>query len=93
MTVAGRIPTCVAGVPIFRALPPASLEELGKALQHRRHHRGETVAVAGDRADHLVCAGFSRRLKALVEEGIIRQEGPRTVVILSLEKLREHTLG
>ncbi len=36
---------------------------------------------------------LSRRLRAMAEEGILRQEGPRTVAILRPERLRELAEG
>ncbi len=58
--VAPHIPGCVAGVPIFRVLPPTGLEELGTALRHRHYDRGEAVAVAGDPVEHLLVVARGR---------------------------------
>ncbi len=57
---ATRVPACVSGVPIFRLLPPAGVEALGRALHHRRFDRGEVVAMAGDPMDHLMVVARGR---------------------------------
>ncbi len=59
-TVVPAIPSCVAGVPIFRVLPPDGLEELGKALRHQHYERGEAVALAGNPVKQLVVVARGR---------------------------------
>ncbi len=58
--MANHIPACVAGVPIFRTLPPADMAQLGGALRHQRFGRGEVVAMAGDPMDHLMVVARGR---------------------------------
>ncbi|BDG62191.1 Crp/Fnr family transcriptional regulator [Caldinitratiruptor microaerophilus] len=54
------IPSCAAGVPIFRVLPAAGLAELGEAMRHRRYAKGELVLAAGDPIEHLVVVARGR---------------------------------
>lgn len=49
-----EIPSCVAGVPIFRALPAEGMEELGQAMSHRHLEKGEILVTSGDPVAHLV---------------------------------------
>lgn len=73
-----RIPSCVAGVPIFRALSPAGMEELAEALRHRCFERGEAVAMAGDPMDHLLVVA-SGRLKLAHSTASGKEQTVRTL--------------
>ena len=55
-----EIPSCAAGVPFLRVLPPNALEELGRSMRHRRLERGELLALAGDPIEHLVVVAQGR---------------------------------
>lgn len=49
-----NIPSCAAGVPFLRVLPPDALDELAMSMRHRRLERGEMLALAGDPIDAVV---------------------------------------
>ncbi len=72
------IPSCMAGVPIFRVLPTESLEQLGTSTKHRHFDRGEYVAMAGDPVDHLMVVA-SGRLKLVHSTASGREQVVRTL--------------
>lgn len=55
-----QIPSCIAGVPIFRALPAEGMDDLGRAMRHRHLEKGETLATSGDPVAHLVVVARGR---------------------------------
>lgn len=74
------VPSCAAGVPIFRALSETGLLELGSAMQHRSYARGERVVAAGDPISHLIVVA-SGQLKLVHttssgREQVVRYLGP-----------------
>ncbi len=54
------VPSCAAGVPIFRALPPEALDELGRSMRHRQCRRGECIAIAGEPVEALIVVAAGR---------------------------------
>lgn len=74
-----NVPSCAAGVPIFQALPAASLASLGESLHHRRFAKGEIVAAAGERLDHLIVVAKGQlklvRTSASGREQVVRTLG------------------
>lgn len=56
----GGIPSCAAGVPIFRSLPPEGLDELGAAMHHRHFEKGDIILAAGAPIDHLIVVAHGR---------------------------------
>lgn len=54
------IPSCAAGVPIFKLLPPESLDELGRAMRHQHFVRGEMAVAAGDPVAYLIVLAHGR---------------------------------
>jgi len=74
------IPSCAAGVPIFKALPPQGLAELGETMRHRHFLKGELVAAAGEPVSHLIVV--AQGLLKLVHttssgrEQVVRTVGP-----------------
>lgn len=75
-----EVPSCAAGVPIFRALPPAGLAELGGAMHHRRFERGELVVQAGEAITHLIVVARGRlklvHTSSSGREQVVRTLGP-----------------
>jgi len=76
--VAASIPSCAAGVPIFQALPPAGLADLGEAMRHRHFARGELVAAAGEPVEYLIVVAGGR-LKAVHTAASGREQVVRTL--------------
>lgn len=76
----GGIPSCAAGVPIFRILPGAELDQLGAAMRHRRFGRGELVATAGEPVEELVVVARGRLQSVHTTAGgrgqVVRTAGP-----------------
>nr|PZN68636.1 MAG: hypothetical protein DIU55_13870 [Bacillota bacterium] len=75
---APRIPSCAAGVPIFRTLPPAGLAAVGRILRHRAARRGQAVACAGEPVDHLIIVATGQ-LKAVRTSPSGREQVVRTL--------------
>ena len=75
---APRIPSCAAGVPIFRTLPPPGLAALGRILRHRAARRGQAVAYAGEPVDHLIIVATGQ-LKAVRTSPCGREQVVRTL--------------
>jgi len=48
-----HIPSCAAGVPVFRVLSPGELERIGKEMRHKVYKKGEVVVPAGSVLDSL----------------------------------------
>lgn len=75
-----KIPSCAAGVPIFRALPEESLAELGAAMRHRQFAKGELVMAAGEPLDSMVVVARGRLKLAYTSrsgrEQVVRTLGP-----------------
>jgi CRP/FNR family transcriptional regulator len=75
-----EIPSCAAGVPFLRALPPEALAELGRSMRHRHVARGELLALAGDPIEHLVVVAQGRLKSARStisgREQVLRTLGP-----------------
>ena len=72
------IPSCAAGVPIFRVLPPEGLAALGEAMHHRHFAKGELVAAAGEPVEHLIVVAHGR-LKAVHTTASGREQVVRTL--------------
>lgn len=70
--------SCIAGVPIFHALPPTAREALGQAMRHRRLEKDEILALAGDPITELVVVATGR-LKAVRVSASGRQQIVRTL--------------
>ena len=74
------IPSCAAGVPIFRILPPDGMDELGAAMHHAHFEKGELVVAAGAPVAHLVVVAHGRLKQVHVSAGgreqIVRLLGP-----------------
>lgn len=75
-----HIPSCAAGVPVFRALSPGELEKLGKEMRHRHFRRGDAVVRAGSVLDCLYVVSRGRlnivHTSASGREQIVRTLGP-----------------
>jgi CRP-like cAMP-binding protein len=54
------IPSCAAGVPVFKMLPASELVKLGAAMEHRDYRKGEIVAASGYPLDHLIVVAHGR---------------------------------
>ena len=80
MVAMAGVPSCAAGVPIFRAMPAAGLDELGREMQHRHFAKGELVVGAGQPVAHLSVVARGRlnvvRTSAGGREQLIRSLGP-----------------
>jgi CRP/FNR family transcriptional regulator, anaerobic regulatory protein len=76
----GGMPSCAAGVPIFRVLPAEGMDELGQAMHHRRFAKGELVVAAGEPVAHLVVVAHGRlkqvHVSASGREQVVRVLGP-----------------
>lgn len=74
------IPSCAAGVPVFRVLPDSELVRLGAAMEHRRYRKGDIVASGGSPLDHLIVVARGRLnlvcSTAGGREQIVRTLGP-----------------
>lgn len=74
------MPSCAAGVPIFRVLPAEGMEELGQAMRHRHFAKGELVVAAGAPVAHLVVVAHGRlkqvHVSASGREQVVRVLGP-----------------
>ena len=51
--MSGHIPSCAAGVPVFKVLSPEELARLGKEMSHRLFKKGHVVVPAGSVLDCL----------------------------------------
>jgi len=78
--VSEHIPTCAAGVPVFRMLPPSELQRIGQAMRHQHYRKGEVVAAAGSTLDHLYVVARGRlnvvHTTAGGREQVVRSIGP-----------------
>ncbi|HYF79378.1 MAG TPA: cyclic nucleotide-binding domain-containing protein, partial [Symbiobacteriaceae bacterium] len=76
----GGMPSCAAGVPIFRVLPAEGMDELGQAMHHRHFAKGELVVAAGEPVAHLVVVAHGRlkqvHVSASGREQVVRVLGP-----------------
>ena len=63
------IPSCAAGVPIFRVLPPDGMDELGQSMRHRHYAKGELVVAEGAPAAHLIVVAHGRLKQVHVSAG------------------------
>jgi CRP/FNR family transcriptional regulator len=74
------IPSCAAGVPIFKALPTEGLDELGQAMRHRHFEKGELVVGAGQPVAHMIVVAHGRlkqvHSSASGREQVVRLIGP-----------------
>lgn len=75
-----HIPSCAAGVPIFRLLPEEGLAVLAAAMRHRHYARGELIASAGDPIEQMSVVAHGRlklvRASSSGREQVIRTVGP-----------------
>ncbi|MGE5578922.1 MAG: Crp/Fnr family transcriptional regulator [Bacillota bacterium] len=75
-----HIPSCAAGVPIFRMLPPSELQRIGRAMSHHHFRKGDVVAAAGSTLDHLYVVARGRlnvvHTTAGGREQVVRSIGP-----------------
>jgi CRP-like cAMP-binding protein len=78
--VSEHIPTCAAGVPVFRVLPDADLQRIGQAMSHHHYRKGEVVAAAGSTLDHLYVVAHGRlnvvHTTAGGRQQVVRSIGP-----------------
>lgn len=72
------VPSCAAGVPIFRVLPPEAMLELGKASHHRHFAKGELVLSDGEPLEHLLVV-VRGRLKLVYTSSSGREQVVRTL--------------
>ena len=74
------IPSCAAGVPVFKMLSPADLAKVGGAMSHKHFRKGEVVASAGSTLDHLFVVARGRlnvvHTTAGGREQVVRTLGP-----------------
>ncbi len=74
------IPSCAAGVPVFRMLSHDDLAKVGEAMDHRHFRKGEIVASAGSVLDHLFVVARGRlnvvHTTASGREQVVRSIGP-----------------
>ncbi len=75
-----HIPSCAAGVPVFRVLSPDELEKIGKEMRHRVFRKGEVVVPAGSVVDCLYVVSRGRlnvvHTSASGREQVVRALGP-----------------
>jgi CRP/FNR family transcriptional regulator, anaerobic regulatory protein len=75
-----EIPSCAAGVPFLRDLPPEALARLGRSIRHRHVDRGDLLALAGDLVEYLVVVarGRLKSARSVVSgrEQVVRTLGP-----------------
>jgi len=75
-----HIPSCAAGVPVFRVLSPDELEKIGKEMRHRVFRKGEVVVPAGSVVDCLYVMSRGRlnvvHTSASGREQVVRALGP-----------------
>ncbi|HWI60526.1 MAG TPA: Crp/Fnr family transcriptional regulator [Symbiobacteriaceae bacterium] len=93
------LPSCAAGVPIFRALPPDGMDELGQSMRHRRFAKGELVAATGAPVAYLIVVANGRLKQVHVSAGgreqVVRLLGPGDFLgemALFAPAVHEHTL-
>lgn len=72
------LPSCAAGVPIFRVLPAEALDELSKAMHHRRYEKGELV-IAADAPVEFLAVVARGRLKLVHTSSSGREQVVRTL--------------
>ncbi len=72
------IPSCAAGVPIFKALPPEGLAELGETMRHRHFAKGELLAAAGEPISQMIIVAHGL-LKLVHTSGSGREQVVRTI--------------
>jgi CRP/FNR family transcriptional regulator, anaerobic regulatory protein len=75
-----ELPSCAAGVPFLRDLPPEALAQLGLSMRHRHVERGDLLALAGDPIEYLVVVarGRLKSTRSIVSgrEQVVRTLGP-----------------
>jgi CRP/FNR family transcriptional regulator len=75
-----ELPSCAAGVPFLRDLPPEALAQLGRSIRHRHVDRGDLLALAGDLVEYLVVVarGRLKSARSVVSgrEQVVRTLGP-----------------
>lgn len=78
--MSGHIPSCAAGVPVFKVLSPEELARLGKEMSHRLFKKGQVVVPAGSVLDCLYVVSRGRlnvvHTSAGGREQIVRTLGP-----------------
>lgn len=78
--MSGHVPSCAAGVPVFRMLSPDELEKIGKEMRHRRFRKGQVVVPAGSTLDCLYVVARGRlnvvHTSTSGREQIVRTLGP-----------------
>jgi CRP-like cAMP-binding protein len=75
-----QIPSCAAGVSVFRVLSSGELDRIGKEMRHLHFRKGEVVVPAGSILDRLYVVARGRlnvvHTSASGREQIVRTLGP-----------------